>query len=283
MPVMAAFAWTLSAEAQSKLARVLGKRLAALRSRRAAEERARGLVLFGEAFDHGALFAASQENVIAEWLQLLRLQRPGARLPAVALIGAEHIEAALARGRGALLWVVRSTYSPTIAKVALHQKGYQVSYLSRPDHGFSPSYFGATVLNPVRTRLEERFMAERVVISRETRPALARLAKRLRQNCLVSIAVGGTARRTSEVPCLNGTIRLSPRPMLLAREAGAALLPVVVEALPGGGFVTTVFRNLLADEEPRSDEPLRMLSDIIAQYARKRPDQFAPALLSDLL
>lgn len=283
MPMMGAMAWGLSAESRARLARALGRQLARLRAGRAAQEKARGLALFGEDFDHAALFAASQKEVIAEWLQLLRLQRPGAPLPAVALLGAENIEAALARGRGAVLWVVRSTYSHTIAKVALHQKGYRVSHLSRPDHGFSPSRFGAQVLNPIRTRVEKRFLAERVVIGDGAGPALARLAELLRRNELVSITVGGTASRKNEVACLAGTIRLSPRPMLLARETGAALLPVVVEALADGTFVTTVFPDLLADDEPGSDAPLRRLGEIIESYVKKAPEQFAPALLSDLL
>jgi lauroyl/myristoyl acyltransferase len=283
MPVMCAMAWTLSAEAQRRVARALGRQLARVRSGRATDERERGIALLGEAFDHDTLFAASQQNVIAEWLQLLRLQRPGARLPAVSLLGAEHIDAALARGTGAVLWVVRSTYSHTIAKVALHEKGYAVSHLSRLDHGFSPSRFGARVLNPIRTRVERRFLAERVVIGDGAGPALARLAELLRRNRLVSITVGGTASRKNEVPCLGGSIRLSPRPMLLARETGAALLPVVVEALADGTFVTTVFPDLLADDAAGSDAPLRRLGEIIEHYVEKSPDQFAPALLSELL
>lgn len=283
MPVMTAMAWGLSADAQSRVARTLGRHLTRVRAGRAAEEQARAVGLLGEAFDHGALFAAYQEGVIAEWLQLLRLQRRDASLPAVALLGAEHIDAALAGGHGAVLWVVRSTYSHTIAKVALHQKGYRVSHLSRPDHGFSPSRFGARVLNPIRTRVEKRFLAERVVIGDGAGPALARLAELLRRNQLVSITVGGTASRKHEVPCLSGTIRLSPRPMLLARETGAALLPVVVEALVDGTFVTTVFPDLLAGDDPASDRPLRRLAEIIGACVRKSPEQFAPALLSDLL
>ena len=65
--------------------------------------------------------------------------------PAIDVSGTEHIEAALARNNGVILWVTPFAFSDLVAKMAMKQSGYDVSHLSRPGHGFSRSRFGVRV------------------------------------------------------------------------------------------------------------------------------------------
>jgi len=168
----------------------------------------------------------SGERILAI-LQLLRSYRPGGWNPRIRLSGTEHLEAALARGRGAILWIGMTVYADLVAKMAFHRAGFEVSHLSRASHGFSESRFGARCLNPVQTRVEDRFLRQRVSLSTlGSRAALARLEARLAENGVVSVTVHRTARRPVAAPFLDGEIVLAPGAAVLAQRSGAALLPV---------------------------------------------------------
>jgi lauroyl/myristoyl acyltransferase len=98
--------------------------------------------------------------------QCLRHSRPGGWRPTIELHGREHLDEALRRGRGCVLWVAHFVFAPNVAKLALHDAGFKVSHLSRPDHGFSSTRFGIRYLNPVRSRYEDALLAERIVFDR---------------------------------------------------------------------------------------------------------------------
>jgi lauroyl/myristoyl acyltransferase len=57
----------------------------------------------------------SGERILAI-LQLLRSYRPGGWNPPIRLRGTEHVEAALARGRGAILWVGMTVYADLVGR-----------------------------------------------------------------------------------------------------------------------------------------------------------------------
>ena len=107
--------------------------------------------------------------------------RPGGWSPQITVTGTEHLHVALAAGRGAVLWVAPFVFAPLVAKRGLHQAGFSVHHLSRPSHGFSSTRLGMAVLNPIRTRIEDRYLAERITIPRsgETTAAIRTLARRL--------------------------------------------------------------------------------------------------------
>ncbi|MDH3715737.1 MAG: hypothetical protein OET44_18020, partial [Gammaproteobacteria bacterium] len=76
--------------------------------------------------------------------------------PDIGLTGREHIDNALAAGRGAILWVSPFAFSDLIVKIALSQGGYDIDHLSRPEHGFSVTKAGIATLNRMRTSIEDR-------------------------------------------------------------------------------------------------------------------------------
>lgn len=98
-------------------------------------------------------------------IQILGLSGPWRSWrPVVHLNGTTHLRKALEGGHGAILWVTETAFSTLIVKMALHNAGYQAIQLSRPGHGFSASDFGVRFLNPLWTRVEDRFIAERLLI-----------------------------------------------------------------------------------------------------------------------
>ena len=134
--------------------------------------------------------------------QILGLAGPWrAWRPDIRLNGEVNLQDALKRGRGAILWVLETTFSTLIVKMALHRTGYYACQLSRPGHGFSSTSFGIRFLNPIWIRVEDRFIAERVVIYGETAAeALTVLRKRLAANGIVIITLAPLAHKFAEVP-----------------------------------------------------------------------------------
>jgi hypothetical protein len=155
----------------------------------------------------------NQLHYVASWC-------PGGWSPTIDLVGAEHLHAALAGGRGAVLWVAPLVFAPLVAKRALHEGGFSVHHLSRPNHGFSSTRFGVAVLNPVRTRVEDRYLAERITISKanETTAAVRALADRLATNRIISITMTSLGMRQADVPFLDGRVRVAPGAARLAQR-----------------------------------------------------------------
>lgn len=210
-------------------------------------------------------------------LNVLRCYRPPEWRPRVELVGAEHIEAALRAGRGAILWTAPLVFGDLMTKMALHRTGFRVSHLSRDGHGFSPTRWGARFLNPIWTRIEDRYLAERLVIH-EDRPsnALRTLLQRVRQNRIVTVTVGGQGTRTATVPFINGMLQVADGMPALAMRTGAALLPVFTVEQPDGRFVCTVEPELRARAD--GDAGVRDLVEqevaLLESWVLRYPEQF---------
>ena len=161
-------------------------------------------------------------------LQVLRGHMPGRWYPRIVLEGRYHLDAALARGKGAVLWMAHFAFAGTIVKMAIHAAEYRLEHFSRPEHGFSKTRFGIAVLNPIRTSFENRYLARRIVYQRE-RPSAASDAVRqlLAENGVVTMTAGGwEGSRIVEAPFLGSIIRLAAGPVRFACESSAPLLPV---------------------------------------------------------
>jgi lauroyl/myristoyl acyltransferase len=175
-------------------------------------------------------------------MQILALHRPGRSWqPKIQIHGLQHLEAALGAKSGAILWVSDFVYSSLITKMAFSQAGYGVSHLTRPQHGFSATPYGVRFLNPLWTKIEDRFIAERVTIDQENADkVLDLLRSRLAANRVVSITIGNWARRTLDLPFFNGEIRLATGPVHLSRICHASLLPVFTFRSEGGEYHVSI-------------------------------------------
>lgn len=211
-------------------------------------------------------------------LQILGLNGPWRSWrPDVRLTGVSNLEEALGRGRGAILWVLETSFSTLMVKMALDRAGYRAHQLSRPGHGFSASPFGIRWLNPLWTRVEDRFIAERVLITGETAAeALTALRARLRDNGVIIITVAPLAHKFVAVPFFNDQLELPAGPIQLALTSEAVLLPVFAFTKPNGTFEVSI------------DHPIGpatgnlTVTDVAVDYARRleqfvleHPDQWS--------
>ena len=193
--------------------------------------------------------------------------------------GVEHVAAALSRGRGAILWVGRFTWASIITKIGLHDAGCVVTHLSRPTHGFGTSPFAMRSLNPVWTRIEERFVRERVVMEPGAeRTALRALRRRLEENGVVSITVGDEGARAVTVPFLGWTLRLASGPASLAAASGAPLLPVFTVREATGRFRVGIEPAIDVapddDRDVREGAVARCYAERLEPWVRQYPGQW---------
>jgi lauroyl/myristoyl acyltransferase len=197
--------------------------------------------------------------------------------PDVRLKGEVHIQKALESAHGVILWVSDTAFSALSVKMALHNSGYQACQLSRPGHGFSSTSFGIRFLNPIWTRVENRFIADRILIVGESAAeALTELRARLAENRIVIITVVPLAHNFAEVPFFKGQLQLPTGPIRLALTTGAALLPVFAFTTDDGGFDVSIGEPLYPASEATSVE------NIAAAYAKRlepfvleHPDQWS--------
>lgn len=222
-------------------------------------------------------------------LQLLRCYRPGGWHPRMHLAGEDRLRRALDSGRGAILWVLPTATSDIATKLAFHRAGFRVSHLSRYSHGFSVTRFGRRVLNPVRTVVERRFLAERLEIGpagpfvpgkNGPERAVDAIARRLEAGQIVSITVtDAEARKPRYMPVLNGWLPVGDGPIRLARRTRAALFPVVTIMREDGCLVTNIEPELLVpaagDRDSAAEEVLGAYGRVLEGYVLRAPDQFS--------
>ena len=210
-------------------------------------------------------------------MQILALHRASRWQPRIQIHGLEHLERALESKSGAIIWVSDFVYSSLITKIAFHQAGHGVSHLTRPQHGFSDSPYGIRVLNPLWTKIEDRYIAERITIDEKIGDtALELLRRRLGANRVVSITVGNWARRTLDLPFFNGVIRLATGPAHLSRVCSAPLLPVFTLRSDSGEYHVSIGAAIdgqttsEGDYAPTIQAYLKTLGDYVLKY----PDQW---------
>jgi len=191
-----------------------------------------------EAVLAGALPAGEAKLIGAEldghrlehYFQYLREYFPGGWRSKLVLEGRQHLEQATAAGRGAILWVGHTVFHGLVLKKSLAEAGFRLNHFSRPEHGFSKTRFGIAFLNPIRSRVEDRYLRRRIVIERGREERAVRAAAReLAANGLVSITAGDwEGRQIAHIPMLGGSLPLATGAPALALAAGALLLPVFV-------------------------------------------------------
>jgi lauroyl/myristoyl acyltransferase len=240
----------------------------------------RGLHLAGR-MDHDADLALRIAATRSEHhLQIIREYFFGWSAP-VELVGREHVDAALAAGRGAVLWVAHFSFNALAAKKAFHEAGYAVSHLSRPEHGFSKSRFGIAFLNPLRVKTELRYLKGRIIIDR-AKPAAAvtRGQKELKANGIISITAGAwEGAKVATVDVLGATLDLSTGAPGLAVMTGAVLLPVFTVRDPGTTRISVVVGEPIpvdggADRDEKMLNATQTFADRLVPFVETHPVQW---------
>ncbi len=161
--------------------------------------------------------------------------------PGVELRGLEHLDAALAAGRGAILWTM-SFCGPLLPKLALARAGVRITHLSMSFHGgFSPSWAAVRILNPWTRRAEDKHLAERVVIPLDRGLGyVRRLRAVLLGNGVLSIAGEHRGPRNVRLPFLGEETEFATGAWSLARATGAALLTVSANRPRPGAYEVAI-------------------------------------------
>jgi lauroyl/myristoyl acyltransferase len=182
---------------------------------------------------------------IVKNFQFTRDHLPGRWHPQITIDGQEHIDKGLETGKGVILWDSHFYFASLMTKIAMFKAGHRLIHLSRPQHGFSPSRFAKKVLNPIRIKCEERYIAERVVLAPDNPiSALRTLGIFLKQNAVVSITVRATGIRPVDAPFMDNTYPIATGAPDLAYKYGATLLPVFTQREDDGGYRVVVDRPL---------------------------------------
>ena len=157
--------------------------------------------------------------------------------PKIELRGLEHLEAARAAGRGAILWTM-SFCGPLLPKLALARAGVRVAHLSRPFHGgLSPSRAAVRLLNPWTRRAEDKHLDARIVIPLDgSLGYVRRLREVLLGNGVLSIAGEHRGDRNVRLPFLGESTEFATGAWSLARTTGAALLTVSAHRTAPGAY-----------------------------------------------
>ena len=209
-----------------------------------------------------------------ELMAYLREHSPWRWKPAITVIGRQHIDAGLEKGKGVVLWVCPFLHSDLTTKKGLHDAGYRVSHLSEQGHGGSDTLFGMRYLNPIKTGIEERY-CERCVMSPDgAGPAVRKLVERLKSNGVVSITALQKGRRVAERRFLGGLLRLAKGGPNIALTTGATLLPVFTVIAEDGGHEVHIEPPLTATAgclEDAEEEIASQYVAILEKYVRRYP------------
>jgi hypothetical protein len=210
-------AWLLPARSWLPLARLAGRGLVAAGGGAALAQR---LALFDPPAPGAVELRA---RGVEQALQYLRAWRPGGWQPSLRLRGAEHLDAALREGKGAIVWVANFTGAALLTKRCLREAGYPLIHLSVPEyHGLSTTRLGGRMLNPIRLRPESLQLRERVVMSPAAElPALRRLEARVRANGIVSMSCVPLGRRKLRLAAFGGRVPIATGPASLSLGTGA--------------------------------------------------------------
>jgi lauroyl/myristoyl acyltransferase len=213
-------------------------------------------------------------------MQDLRGWRPGGWQPQITLEGEEHLKTALARGRGAVLWLAPFVFNSGPTKIVLHQEGYRVSHLSSPKHGVSETQFGAKYLNRIRCIPEDRYLADRIVFdSAAPSTAMRRMVRALKAGEVVSIVASSTeGYEMIKGPIFGGRLPVAVGAPRLAALTGAPLLPCFTVRDPKAGWRIVVEEPIaLASDRPSDERCIAAVAEFLARsepWVRRYPEQW---------
>jgi KDO2-lipid IV(A) lauroyltransferase len=169
--------------------------------------------------------------------------------------GREHLDRALAEGRGAILWGM-SFCGDLIYKIALQRAGVPLILLSAADHGahYPPTRLGLTVVGPLVQRTETRYLSERVVIPPDQSLGYLRTIRaRLESNATVWIAGERAAPRGNvDVRLFGHDLRLATGAATLAHSVGSRLLPVDIVREASFRYRVRIDRPIAPDESDKN-------------------------------
>lgn len=218
---------------------------------------------------------AFRQHSYLELMEILREHAPGGWQVPISVSGTQHIDDALAAGKGAILWYCPFTHGDLVFKRGICEAGYRLHHLSAITHGFSGTRFGMRFLNTIKTSVEERYLEERLILDgKDSRPTLQALRERLQDNGLVSITAVHTGKRVAYAGIFGGKLQLATGAPNQAIRTGAALLPLFVFP-KDGGYHLRIEAPLLGQatkEQVKEEDYVTAYAPILERHVREHPE-----------
>lgn len=149
------------------------------------------------------------------------------------IVGAEHLQAALAQGRGAILWESSSYGKRVVSKHLLHASGFDVTQVHARLHagGLGSGQRGMSrlmerIILPYFDKRTRRIVRDIVYLDRDAGLGFTRtLAKQLAQNSILCVSLEGrVGQKQITLPFLGKPYPFATGIVSLAKLAGAPLL-----------------------------------------------------------
>lgn len=187
------------------------------------------------------------------------------------IIGWEHLEHALAAGKGVILWENASFGRRFWAKQILDHKGVRVHQLHGPIHIGGLASHGTTwvrqhVIRPFFDDAERSYIAELILLPSTGNLSYGRtLLQRLQENAVICVAGDGLrGAKIVSVPFLGGRYRFSTGMVSLARISGAAILPMLCLETEDGTACLILEETIRVGED---DDKEGQLERVLSHYA----------------
>ncbi len=202
------------------------------------------------------------------YMYCFRHYRPGPAPVAARVEGLHHVADARRDGRPIIMWAPPQLFASLLLKQAFHDQGLALHHVSANIHGFlARSRFGRRHLNPVITRIEDRFLAERIWYQpNDLIKVSLRIDRILRDGGILSVTAGAGPRSEMTGSLLDGrhAIRLAIGPIKLAWRHEAVILPCYLERVPDGTFIAHITEPL---DVAASDDPSECVAMAMREYA----------------
>jgi hypothetical protein len=189
--------------------------------------------------------------------------------PKIIVEGAEEIRRATSSSGGALVWCENLAAQMLIGNRALHEAGIQAFQVNAREHGLSTTSFGQTVINPILTGIENKFLKGRFAFrSSDTIHVTKRILDSLQTNAVVLIVANTYhGQRFVQVPIGGGGYaHFATTPANFAVKGKTTLLAMsTVETVPFTEF-RAVISPLASPENPEPGGRDAAIAEVVSAF-----------------
>jgi len=220
------------------------------------------------------------------WQGVFSLSCSGSRRPIhaeVELRGFEHLQKAVEKGKGVILWESSFFGKRILAKRILHENGVSVCQVHGQDHleGFhsSKSWIGTNIIRPFFASCESPFVKEILHLPPSDLAFSRTLWARLKRNDIICIAADGNhGHKFMPAQFLGSTEFFSTGMVSLAKLSGATILPLFCFR-ESGRRASVVIEGPIQietneDRDYCSEKSVRQYAGLLESYIRRYPEQY---------
>ena len=197
----------------------------------------------------------------------------------VNFLGLEHLQDALAKGKGVILWETPFG-KRLLANAVLAKKGFPLCQLHASDHGASShSWLGRKVVFKLRRKMEANLFSEIVDIQDDSLAYLRLVIHRLGQNGIVCVAgLGDRGHKFVPVRFMGAENEIATGVVSLARMTGASIIPMFCFRDDNGTDQLVLEKPISVEAGRDRDEAvaqsIKTYASLLESYIRRYPAQW---------